>query len=161
MNYLKPRKWHLAGFSAAAAVFFVFLYQDTSFVARLENHAEKIARELPYGTRVLTTIFAPPDSRVLFISHVVDRACIGHCFTYGNYEPSSKQFRVRVLPDSPLVTSMPDDTEDMGAGVYEVQDEDLPLKEIYQCDERDLTKLCIRDLAAGEKNGRIGYRPPQ
>jgi hypothetical protein len=41
-----------------------------------------------------------------------------------------------------------------------VQDEDLPMKEIYQCDVKDLTKLCIRDLAAGELNGRLGYKPP-
>jgi hypothetical protein len=34
------------------------------------------------------------------------------------------------------------------------------MKEIYQCDASDLAKLCIRDLESGEKNGRIGYRPP-
>ena len=35
-----------------------------------------------------------------------------------------------------------------------VRPEDLPLAEIYQCDpERDLSKLCVRDLAAGEMNG--------
>ena len=44
-----------------------------------------------------------------------------------------------------------DDDGDMEAGVYEAPEEDPPLKEIYQCDEDDLTKLCIRDLAAGEK----------
>jgi len=37
----------------------------------------------------------------------------------------------------------------MAAGEYEVDDTDLPLKQIYQCDANDLTKLCIRDLAAG------------
>ena len=47
----------------------------------------------------------------------------------------------------------------MQSGTYDVQDEDLPLKQIYQCDARDLTKICIRDLAADEKNGRLGYHP--
>jgi hypothetical protein len=61
------------------------------------------------------------------------------------------RFRVRVREGSPIVTSNVDDNGDIEAGVYEVQGEDLPLKEIYQCDEDDLTKLCIRDLAAGEK----------
>lgn len=50
-----------------------------------------------------------------------------------------------------IVISNVDDNGDMEAGVYEVQEEALPLKEIYQCDEDDLTKLCIRDLAAREK----------
>jgi len=29
------------------------------------------------------------------MTHMIDRACIGHCFSYGNYEPSSAAFRVR------------------------------------------------------------------
>jgi hypothetical protein len=40
-----------------------------------------------------------------------------------------------------------------------VRMEDLPMKQIYQCDAADLTQLCVRDLSAGEKNGRIGYHP--
>jgi len=94
--------------------------------------------------------------RTLFL---VDRACVGKCLLYSNYEPATKQFRVRVREGSPIVTSNVDDNGDMEAGVYEVQEEDLPLKEIYQCDEDDLTNLCIRDLAAGEKNGSLGYHP--
>jgi hypothetical protein len=40
-----------------------------------------------------------------------------------------------------------------------VQEEDLPLKQIYQCDASDLTRMCVRDLVTGELNGRVGYRP--
>jgi hypothetical protein len=40
-----------------------------------------------------------------------------------------------------------------------VQDENLPIKQIYQCDEKDLTKLCIGDLEAEKVNGRLGYKP--
>ncbi len=45
------------------------------------------------------------------------------------------------------------------AAEYEVGDDDLPMKQIYQCDSNDLTKLRIRDLESGEVNGRIGYKP--
>jgi hypothetical protein len=160
LGCLKPRKWHLAGFGASAIFFFTFLYTDTLDLNRMEFTAEQIVRQLPFGTRVIATIWAPPDSRVSFIGHIVDRACIGHCFSYANYEPSSGQFRIRARPGSPVVSASDDDTEDMQAGEYEVQDEDLPVMEIFQCYDRDLTKLCIRDLASGEKNGRLGYRPP-
>ncbi|MGC1910846.1 MAG: hypothetical protein WA660_03335, partial [Candidatus Acidiferrales bacterium] len=85
--------------------------------------------------------------------------CLGHCFSYANYEPSSGQFRIRVRPGSPVASASDDDSEDMQAGEYEVQEGDLPAMEIYQCDENDLTKLCIRSLVAGEKNGRLGYEP--
>jgi hypothetical protein len=42
-----------------------------------------------------------------------------------------------------------------------VREQDLPMNQIYQFDEKDLSKLCIRDLSAGEENGRLGYRPPR
>jgi hypothetical protein len=58
-----------------------------------------------------------------------------------------------------VVVGSPDDSGDMESGSYEVQEDDLPLKEIYQCDARDWTKLCIRDLKAGEINGAGGIRP--
>ena len=159
MGCLTPRKWHLAGFGACAIIFFAFLYQDTLKLNRMESEAERLVSTLPFGTRVITTIWAPLDSRVSFISHFVDRACIRHCFSYANYEPASGQFRIRVRPGSPVAVASDEDSEDMQAGEYEVQEEDLPLMEIYQCDPKDLTKLCIRSLAAGEKNGRLGYEP--
>ena len=159
LGYMKPRKWHLAGFGVCAVVFFAFLYQDTGWLNQLEANAEKLVGNLSPGTRVIVTIDAPADSRNAFIGHTVERACIGHCFSYANYEPASGEFRVRVRKGSPVVTSSTDDAEDMASGEYEVDDTDLPMKQIYQCDEEDLTKLCIRDLEAGETNGRIGYKP--
>ena len=153
LGRLKPRKWHLAGFAFCALVFFVFLYQDTGWVNRLEGNAEKLVADLSPGTRVIVTIRAPAESRIAFITHAVERACIAHCFSYSNYEPSSGEFRVRVRKGSPVVTSSTDDAEDMASGEYEVDETDLPLKQIYQCDEKDLTRLCIRDLEAGKPTG--------
>ena len=80
----------------------------------------------------------------------MERACIGHCFSYANYEPSSGEFRVRVREGSPVVTSSTDTAEDMAAGEYDMDETDLPMKQIYQCDAKDLTGLCIRDLKAGD-----------
>lgn len=159
LGLLKPRKWHLAGFGACALVFFSFLYQDTGWMNRLEANAEELVSSLAPGTRVLATIAAPRGSRLPFVHHAVERACIGHCFSYENYEPPSKEFRVRVQEGSSVVTASTDDAEDMASGEYQVDESDLPLKQIYQCDAKDLAKLCIRDLTAGELNGRMGYKP--
>src|SRR3989440_11066557 len=126
----------------------------------MEANAEKLVADLSPGTRVIVTIRAPADSRIAFISHAVERACIGHCFSYANYEPSSREFRVRVREGSPVVTSSTDTAEDMAAGEYDVDETDPPLKQIYQCDASDLTKLCIRDLAAvDDLNIDIGRKP--
>jgi len=159
LGLLKPRKWHLAGFSASAIVFFAFLHQDTGWINRLEANAEELVSNLPPGTRVIATVWAPPGWRIPFVGHAVERACIGHCFSYANYEAASGEFRIRVRKGSPAATSSTDDAEDMASGEYEVGDEDLPMKQIYQCDASDLTKLCIRELESGETNGRLGYKP--
>jgi hypothetical protein len=160
LGTMKPRKWHLAGFGVCAAVFFAFLYQDTGWLNRLEANAQNLVADLPAGTRVIVTIDAPAGSRITFIGHSVERACIAHCFSYANYEPASGEFRVRVQEGSPVVVSSTDEAEDMASGEYEVDDADLPLKQIYQCDASDLTKLCIRDLTAGETNGRLSFQLP-
>lgn len=155
---LPARFWHFLFSGVCALVFFAFLYQDTAFLNRMEANMRRITEQLPFGTRTLATIFAPNDYRTIYL-HLPDRACIGHCFLVSNYEPSTRQFRVRVQQGSPVVTASVDDSEDMQSGTYDVQDEDLPLKQIYQCQASDLTQICIRDLDEDEKNGRLGYHP--
>ena len=158
---MRPRKWHTAGFAVIAIVFFAFLHQDTGRLNRMEAQIERLVATLPKGERVTATIWAPPDSRVPYIMHMVDRACVAKCFSFQNYEPASGEFRVRVKQGgSPLVTDDSDLSQKMEAGEYVVQPGDLPMAHIYQCDASDLARLCMRQLAAGEANGRIGYHPP-
>jgi hypothetical protein len=160
LGYGRPRSWHLAGFAVLGALFFAWMYRDTGTLNKMEQQAEDLVSALPYGRRVTETIGAPPDSRIFFINHMVDRACLGRCFTYSNYEPSVGQFRVRVHPGSPLVTDSPAASQAMENGNYVVRPQDLPMTQIYQCEEKDPTRLCMRDLTAGEKNGRLGLHPP-
>jgi hypothetical protein len=155
---LPPRIWHLAAYSALAIVFFTFIYRDTAFLNRMEASTETVTRPLPFGTRTMSTVFAPNDYRTIYL-HIPDRACIGHCFLVSNYEPSTGQFRIRVQQGSPVVTASVDDSEDMQSGTYDIQEEDLPVKQIYQCSAADLTRICIRDLVEDEKNGQLGYHP--
>ena len=158
---MQPKKWHTVGFGGIALAFFVFLYQDTGVLSRMEEQAGQLVSTLPRGQRVLATIWPAEDSRLPHIVHLVDRACVGKCFVFQNYEPASGQFRVRVRAGSPLAADNPETAEKMEAGEYVVQKKDLPIWEINQCDEDDPTKLCLRPLAAGELNGVPGYRPPQ
>jgi hypothetical protein len=159
LGCFKPRAWHLVGFAGLAAIFFSFLYQDTAALNRLEANAEGVLSGLPFGTRVIPTIFADQEWRIEFIAHAAERACVARCFAYSNYEPSSQQFRVRVTKGSPIATDSSDDSEDMQGGSYEIQESDPPLKQLYQCDRSDWTKLCLRDLAEGDNTGQVGFRP--
>ena len=149
---IAPRVWHTLAFTLAAAVFFLFLWQDTRQVSALETQAEQLLAQLPPKQRVIATIRPFPGSRFYFLNHLVDRACIEKCFSYSNYEPSSGQFRVRVRPGSPIVASSPLAADRMQTGNYVVQASDLPAYEIDRC-TADLSKLCIRGLKVGELNG--------
>ena len=152
-----PRRWHLAGLSALAATFFLFLYLDTGRLNRMEAQAERYERTLPPGRRFLATIHRWPGSRVM-IQHTVDRACIGYCFSYGNYEPSSLQFRLRAQPGNPYVLANFDRASATERGEYIVQPGDLPVYEIYECSGNS-SELCMRELSAGENNGAPATQP--
>src|SRR5208282_486077 len=151
LGAMRPRRWHLFALSAIAIVFFTFLYQDTAKINRMEEQAERLVHMLPPSRRVLDTV-VPPKIYRFSAYHMVDRACIGYCFSYGNYEAPSKQFRVRAMPGNPLVMSEIANASAMEQGTYVVQPRDLPVYQVYQCGP-DWTDLCIRPLQAGETNG--------
>jgi hypothetical protein len=155
---LTPRKWHLAGFALIALAFFVFLNDDMIYFNEVESNVDLLLWNLPYGTRVIPTLAAQPTWRIQFAGHLVDRACVGHCFTYSNYEPSSRQFRVRAQAGSRIATDSYSDAVDMEGGTYEFQASDLPLVQVYQCDRSNLLKICLRELAVGDRAKTYG--PP-
>jgi hypothetical protein len=159
LGVMRPHKWHLAASLAIAGIFFSFLYQDTGAVNRIEDRVERAVRTLPPGQRVLATILTFADSRIL-IQHIADRACIGYCFSYGNYEPGSEVFRVRASEGNPYVMSDYEDAVDMEEGNYVLRREDLPAYQVFQCSAtgRD---ICIRSLQAGEENNRLGVYQEQ
>jgi hypothetical protein len=159
LGAMEPRRWHLYATAAIALLFFAFLYQDTARVDRMEQQVVQLVSQLPANQRVMATIEKPEDSRVL-LQHIVDRACIARCFSYGNYEPSTGLFRVRARPGNPYVMSSYDDAVDMEDGDYTVEPEDLPAYQIFQCSPSG-SDLCIRPLAAGEANDRTGMHPEQ
>ena len=148
---LRVPRWSVYGSSLCAAAFFLFLFQDTARLDRMEANARVVVRALPVGTRIVAVANPPTDWRIEFIHHSIERACIGRCFSFANYEPSSLQFRVRALPGSYFVTDSADQSEAMSSGDYVVQQKDLPLTSVYQCDEADFTHLCALSLREGQK----------
>jgi hypothetical protein len=111
---------------------------------------------LPYGTRVIPRLEALPDSRIEFVEHLVDRVCVGHCFSYTNYEAPARQFRVRAREGSPIALSTIGEYERMGNDAYVYQEKDLPLVRVFQCDDEDAARVCVHQVAAGETAGGGG-----
>jgi hypothetical protein len=157
LGAMQLNKWHLLASAVIAVVFFSFLYQDTAIANRMESQIVQLVSALPPNQRVMATILPPPGSRVL-IQHMIDRACIGRCFSYGNYEPGTGLFRVRASPGNPYVLANYDLAVDAENGEYIVQSNDLPVYQVYQC-SADGTQLCITSLEAGAENDDVRVRP--
>ena len=156
LGAMRPKRWHLAATGAIAFVFFAFLYQDTARVNGLERQIVQLVSKLPPNQRVMGTILPQDPSRVL-IQHILDRACIGRCFSYGNYEPSSEDFRVRARQGNPYVLTDFRLAASTESGDYKVQPRDLPAYQVYDCDV-DGDKLCIAALHAGEDNNAPAHQ---
>lgn len=148
LGSIKLQKWHLAGFVIIAAIFFFFLYTDTAAINRAEAQLEDKVREIPPGSRVVASI-VPLPGRVT-THHIIDRTCIGRCFSYDNYEPSTEQFRVRANPGNQFVLADGGSAQAAQKGNYVVQARDLPLFDIYQCD-LSTSVYCVREVVAGDK----------
>jgi len=148
---LRLPRWFWRGAAIIAGIYFAFLYHDTGKLDRMETNARLLTQALVPGTRIVAVASAPEDWRVPFIYHAIDRACIGHCFSYANYEASSLQFRVRALPGNTVVTTSVDQSDDMSAGDYRIRDKDLPLTSVYQCSDADFSELCALPLREGQK----------
>jgi hypothetical protein len=137
---------------SVAVLFFTLLYTDQRKLNRMENRIDVAVARLPPGQRVITSL---PDQslRSLCLHHDLDRACIGHCFSYANYEPSSGQFRIHARPGNSIVLGDYADIDAVSSGTYVVQPRDVPVYLVYPCGS-NFKEVCSRPLSVGEKSGQ-------
>lgn len=147
----KPARWQPAALVLIAAIYFAQLYVDTGAINMLESRVEAAVQQLPYGQHVIGHFYYPPP-HTLDISMILDRACIGRCFSYGNYEPSTRQFRVRALPNNSIVAwdeSLPAYTQ------YFMADQGESLYEVSRC-APSASQICVRSV--GSQNSTASLR---
>jgi hypothetical protein len=131
---------------AASALFFGFLYRDERMLNALEARMERAVAGLEPGTRVVSAV-VDPRLRTFAVTHMIDRVCIGHCFSYANYEPSTLAFRVRTVRENGLVVADYEDSWKMQLGDYVVKDRDLPLLQLFLDDQAG---FLLRPLQIGD-----------
>ena len=150
LSRLRPRLVFGLLTGSVALVFFGMAYRDAAKTYALEKQADFLVSRVPQDARVMTTIYPFRGFRI-FVHHVADRACIGHCFNIDNYEPSTGQFRLRESTGSRIAANWTD-ANHMMIGDYTVQSEDLPLWQIFQCGPTEVD-LCLRPLRPGPLGG--------
>jgi hypothetical protein len=97
-----------------------------------------------------------PELRVNALAHMVDRACLGRCYSYANYEPSTSQFRVRVTGPSPIILARYEDSWLAQSGLYVLKPADLPIQQILANEEG---QLVLREPPAGAVAGMTYWNP--
>jgi hypothetical protein len=129
------------------ALFLVFSFVDERDLNAIETKTARLVDTLPPGSHVIATL---KNSRlyVQALVHVLDRPCIGRCFDFGNYEPSTAQFRLRARPGNPYVTSDYDDIDDWETDRFVFRRSDFDLYRLTACSAG--TDVCISRVQPGE-----------
>jgi len=125
------RRVLIAG-SLVTLAFFALLYGDTRRFNRAEAEIESVVHQLPRGSRIVSDLDWP-ESRV-HMWHLIDRACIGYAYDFGNYEAASGHFRIRVEPGNTLLTWVPPEIDPVATAVL-LRDKGIPVYEIYDDEE--------------------------
>jgi hypothetical protein len=99
---LKPALWQRVGIIALSMLYFALLYSDARSFSRLEAKVTSLLNRLPPNQRVIGDV-DQPHFRSYDLNMLLDHACIGRCFSYGNYEPSTGDFRIRANPGNTFV----------------------------------------------------------
>jgi hypothetical protein len=142
--------------AAIALAFFGLSYADERALNRVETEMERVVAQLPPGQRVVSAL-AAPESRIQTLAHLVDRICVGRCFSYANYEPATAQFRVRAYHTNQFVVSDYAESWSIQSGGYVVKPRDLPLYNIDLC-ESGSPRICVAPLRAGATLHNTGLR---
>ncbi len=138
---------------ALMLVFFAFLYRDECALNGLEARLATAVDPLPLGRRVVSAI-DDPGLRINAVTHMIDRVCVGRCYSYANYEPSTAAFRVRAVAENPVVASTYADSWALQTGTYLVKERDLPL---YVVDLNTKGQTVVRPAKVGVPTGRTEY----
>jgi hypothetical protein len=150
----RPRAFERFAMLGLAALFFFFLYSDERALNAFEDRMQDAVAQLEPGQRVVSLV-DDPDLRVNALVHMIDRVCVGRCYSFANYEPATAQFRVRAVAANPFVVKSYADSWALQTGAYAVKPSDEP---IYAVDVGDSGRLIIRPLKAGALCGSAYWR---
>jgi len=138
-------------FSVIAIVYFLFLYSDARAINQLEHRVDTLISTLPPDQRVIGQLRYPASSG-FDESMLLDRACIGKCFSFGNYEAATEQFRVHASPGNSIVAWATGSSPSQNRAVSKAQQffasqPEGTLYFIHRCGNV-VTEVCMQRLTA-------------
>jgi hypothetical protein len=146
----KPQRVERYAIAVALLVFFGMVYRDERALNVFEGRVQQAVSAVPPNSRVISLVVGDYDLRINASTHAVDRACLGRCYSYSNYEPSTKQFRVQAVARNPIVAADYVDSFRLQVGGYVVREDDLPLYAVTIAQDGGMS---VVPLASGQKTG--------
>lgn len=132
-----------------ATLFFTFLYLDVRAHSVIDGRITELARQVPPGARFVAEV-ADSNSNLNPLLHAADWACIGHCYSYANYEPATGQFRIQVDGANAVVAADMSTVQAIEAGEHIITPKEAPIYSVCRC-EKESPPLCLRHQEAGER----------
>ena len=133
--------------SLIAIVFFAFVFIDVRAINAVDAEITSLVSELPPGQRVVAAL--QDGAGLNGLVHVLDWACIGRCFDYGNYEPGTGQFRIRVLHRNQVVAPTISVAQEIESGHHIVAPDEAPLYSLCPGPDSE-HRLRLQRLKAGD-----------
>jgi hypothetical protein len=137
-----------AGQLALVAGFLSLTYVDERALNIVEQKVARAVATLPPGSRVISTV---KDSRlyVQALQHVVDRPCIGRCFDFADYEPSTEQFRLRAQPGNSFVITDSADIDKLEHKQFVFSRADVAVYRLFPCEAG--REICEDRVSPGQR----------
>jgi len=132
-----------------ASLFFTLMYLDVRSLNRVEADLAGLLSNLPPNSRVAAALLDSASWRLNGLGHAGAMACLGRCFDYGNYEPPTAQFRVRVTGPNNVVTDDSRTVAEIESGRHIVTSREAPLYTVCR-PEHGGAIFELRKLGAGE-----------
>ncbi len=134
------------------------MYLDARALNRVEADLAALVSNLPPSSRVAVALLDSASWRLNGLEHAAALACLGRCFDYGNYEPPSAAFRVRVSGPNSVVASDMDTAGAITNGEHIVTPGEAPLYTVCAPKQGDAQRdvpFELRKLSAGETTCRV------
>ncbi len=99
---VKPGRATFVAGCLVGILYFVPLASDHHLIAQHDTLLREAVRSAPEGSRVVFP-YRAHGYAIDPLRTALDRACLGHCFSYAHYTPSTRHFRLRAETPNPYV----------------------------------------------------------
>jgi hypothetical protein len=137
---------HVINASIFAGLFFTEMYVTGQQLNAVEDSVNAAVMRIPSYVRVTAAL--PEAGRGVQVAHMIDRACVGRCFSYANYEAPSRNFRIHIISENQIVARNYAMAYALQNGAYKPSRGELGFYRLEWCRNKEI--LCSTYIGSSE-----------